>query len=62
MVCGEPASADNALCSRACLLEARRELDANVAAMHQLTDDAERRSALTARNGALTAALIGWSP
>lgn len=62
VVCGEPSTAENTLCSRACLLEARRELDANVAALHQLNDDGERRAALTARNGVLTAALIGWSP
>ena len=62
VMCGEPAGVDNPLCSRDCLLEARHELDDNVALLHQQGIDGERRAALTARNGDLTSALIRWSP
>lgn len=63
LVCGDEVRAEGSVCSRACVLEARRELDENVAAIRQQRDDAtDGRAELIARNGLLTAAMISWSP
>jgi hypothetical protein len=61
-VCDGSVAGTNPLCSRECLLEARRELDQNVAVLRLETTGPEDRVALTTRNGELTSALIGWSP
>jgi predicted nucleic acid-binding Zn ribbon protein len=61
-VCDETVDGSNPLCSRECLLEARREIDRNVAVLRLDTTGPDERVALSARNGELTSALIGWSP
>jgi predicted nucleic acid-binding Zn ribbon protein len=61
IVCGGPARAGASVCSRPCLLEARRELDENVASIHQISGE-EARGELMARNARLSAAMISWSP
>jgi predicted nucleic acid-binding Zn ribbon protein len=61
-VCDETVSGTNPLCSRECLLEARREIDRNVAVLRLEATGPDERAALSARNGELTSALIGWSP
>jgi hypothetical protein len=61
-VCDETVDGSNPLCSRACLLEARREIDRNVAVLRLDSTGPDERVELSARNGELTSALIGWSP
>jgi predicted nucleic acid-binding Zn ribbon protein len=61
IVCGEPARVGASVCSRPCLLEARRELDDNLALIHQISGE-EARGELMARNAHLSAAMISWSP
>jgi hypothetical protein len=62
LVCSRPCLGDNLLCWRGCLLRANREIDANVAALHQRSADPEVRAALATRNGYLTSALLRWRP
>lgn len=62
VVCGAPVERVGC-CSFACVREARRELDQNLARLRSLqTHDGPTatRTRLTERNGALTAALLGW--
>jgi predicted nucleic acid-binding Zn ribbon protein len=61
-VCDATVPGPNPLCSRECLLEARREIDRNVAVLRLEATGPDERVALSARNGELTSALIGWSP
>jgi hypothetical protein len=62
LVCSRPCLGDNLLCSRDCLLRANREIDTNVAVLHQRTADPEARATLATRNGYLTSALLRWQP
>ncbi|MFA9445842.1 hypothetical protein [Egicoccus sp. AB-alg6-2] len=62
VMCGDPAPAEHSLCSRDCLVAARRELDANVASLQGRGDTAEQQATLVERNGELSAAMIAWSP
>lgn len=62
IVCKQPTGRSVPLCSRDCLLEARRERDANMVVLRQKALDGDALSALAARNGYLTSALIRWSP
>jgi hypothetical protein len=62
VVCGVPVE-QVGCCSFSCVREARRELDQNLARLRSLqTHDGPTatRTRLTERNGALTAALLGW--
>ncbi|MBS3940716.1 MAG: hypothetical protein KG028_07130 [Actinobacteria bacterium] len=62
VVCGAPVE-QVGCCSFSCVRDARRELDQNLARLRSLqTHDGPTgtRTRLTERNGALTAALMGW--
>lgn len=62
VICGE-ALDELGCCSFACVREARRELERNVARLRRLQSfdgPAATRARLTERNGQLTAALMAW--
>lgn len=62
VMCGAALEAPGC-CSFACVRDARRELDDNVARLRQVQlhdGPAATRSRLVERNGRLTAALMGW--
>lgn len=62
MICASPIATATALCTRDCLLTARRELETNAAERGGSDLDAVTRIALTERHSELTAAVIGWCP
>jgi hypothetical protein len=62
VICEAPTGRDGiTVCSRGCLRQARRELEANARDVKdpRLSDG---RDDLVSRNGVLTEALISWSP
>lgn len=61
-ICASPIATVTALCSRDCLLTARRELESNAAERGRTDLDAVTRIALTERHSELTAAVISWCP
>jgi hypothetical protein len=62
LMCDQPCHGGGRLCSRECLLRAKRELEANVIQLRQEGFESEARAALATRNGHLTSALFRWRP
>jgi hypothetical protein len=60
-VCASLVATDATLCSRDCLVAARRELETNLTVL-RTTDDDDLRVTLSSRNAELTTAMIGWRP
>jgi hypothetical protein len=60
-VCTSLVATDATLCSRDCLVAARRELETNLTVL-RTTDDDDLRVTLSSRNAELTTAMIGWRP
>lgn len=61
-ICTSPIATATALCTRACLLTARHELETNTAEQGRPDLDVVTRAELTERHSELTAAVISWCP